>query len=1022
MGYSKKYELGELILHGPTKTYHAIEIGSGRPVMVHLLEGQHDYSALERFLRKARWLQAGPPGSGSRGVLEVSTDAAAPYVVTEVLEEFNSLPQWVEQQCREASEQATQYWNEQIHHSLEVADHEGAFNAVQEALAEFPDSIELQEREQAIRMLCRGLELCEQGRYADGVNALSQAYEMDHQDSAVRAAVTNGLLAQARRMIEDDWQGADELVQVVLRLDRHHERARNFSRQINPKREELVAWCVDKAEQLEAQGEQKAALALLDEGLTAHPDDPRLALLKEELEQSLDGRRPAARSRKHSDQDVQLPVAKQEPAGVGSATLPEAGRMVLALVRSALSIAGHKIAAALGPRCEAAWLRWMDTGRSSPLLLSAALGLIATLVLMAATLMIWNRGPAAAGNGGYARVIRSSEPGALISIDGSPCSNSPCEIELAAGTHEARAELAGYRVASMFFEVSAPESGENAAPVAAIELALDPLPPVLRLSSDLAEAQVTLDGEKLGRLQDGELEIELQALAPGVHILTVSERGSRAAVKFETQAGAAPVILEPIETSNLKALVVASLGARAMIHGDEEASEASLDGRSLGALPRQGLAVPDLSAGGHEIAVGPANDQRKLTFESGPAPSLTAYLRSDRNVGALRIVTGESGVAVYLNGRKDRRVTQRGRLLLYLEPGDYKVRVEKPGFQPAAEQTAEVRKGQQTSLGFDLKAEPRTASLLVHNGVPGAEVWLGETALGTVGAEGSFAASGVPPGTHKVSFRKPQFRRKEVPLDFIAGESVEVDGALTSSAGMLAFEITPPDAGARVVFRREGESLEHIVVAPSVTLEEGTYTVSARAKGYQDFAATFRVAAGATRVAEVTLRRIAVEKRAPSLELGDWEGVSGWYREGNLLARKGGGIALAPGRSGAGLYEFSLELRSGRRLEWVVNYIDDNNYELFQIGKDNFYRIEVRDGKKSKAVRVRHPLDQDRFFQIRVEVTKDAIVHRVLYSGAWTIIDRWADSEADFAQGRFGFNVPGRDDVALRSFTFRPDF
>jgi hypothetical protein len=117
-----------------------------------------------------------------------------------------------------------------------------------------------------------------------------------------------------------------------------------------------------------------------------------------------------------------------------------------------------------------------------------------------------------------------------------------------------------------------------------------------------------------------------------------------------------------------------------------------------------------------------------------------------------------------------------------------------------------------------------------------------------------------------------------------------------------------------------------------------------------------------------------------------------------------------------------MELRSGRRLEWVVNYVDDNNYELFQMGKDNLFRIQVRGGKKSKAVKVRHPVDQGRFFQIRIEVTKDAIVHRALHNDAWTIIDRWTGSDGDFSQGKFGFHVPARDEVALRSFTFRPDF
>jgi hypothetical protein len=131
---------------------------------------------------------------------------------------------------------------------------------------------------------------------------------------------------------------------------------------------------------------------------------------------------------------------------------------------------------------------------------------------------------------------------------------------------------------------------------------------------------------------------------------------------------------------------------------------------------------------------------------------------------------------------------------------------------------------------------------------------------------------------------------------------------------------------------------------------------------------------------------------------------------------------LAPVRTGVGLYEFEAQLRDGRRLEWVVNYVDDSNYALFEINQEFLYRTEIQDGKKLKTVKFRHPLGQFDNFHIRIEVTKNSITHRGIHSGEWMIIDRWGDSESDFGRGRFGFHLPGNAEIALRSFSFRPGF
>ena len=43
-------------------------------------------------------------------------------------------------------------------------------------------------------------------------------------------------------------------------------------------------------------------------------------------------------------------------------------------------------------------------------------------------------------------------------------------------------------------------------------LTLQPLGPTIRLSSDLAVAQVLLDGQPVGKLEDGAFELELETL------------------------------------------------------------------------------------------------------------------------------------------------------------------------------------------------------------------------------------------------------------------------------------------------------------------------------------------------------------------------------------------------------------------------------------------------------------------------------------------------------------------------------
>src|SRR6185312_8174118 len=113
-------------------------------------------------------------------------------------------------------------------------------------------------------------------------------------------------------------------------------------------------------------------------------------------------------------------------------------------------------------------------------------------------------------------------------------------------------------------------------------------------------------------------------------------------------------------------------------------ANALVDGKPAGKIETAGVDLTNLPPGVHELVVTAQGISHRLSFNAGPAPAMAIFFGAGRNQGVLRISTGENDVTVYVNGVKTRRATQNGRLVLYLEPKAYKIRVEKAGFQPVA--------------------------------------------------------------------------------------------------------------------------------------------------------------------------------------------------------------------------------------------------------------------------------------------------------------------------------------------------
>ena len=139
-----------------------------------------------------------------------------------------------------------------------------------------------------------------------------------------------------------------------------------------------------------------------------------------------------------------------------------------------------------------------------------------------------------------------------------------------------------------------------------------------------------------------------------------------------------------------------------------------------------------------------------------------------------------------------------------------------------------------------------------------------------------------------------------------------------------------------------------------------------------------------------------------------------------MLVHRGGNIVLAPGAPGAGAYLFTVLLQRGARIEWVVNYQDDKNHVLYQIDKTNFNRVAVGGGKRTDAVKVVHLVNRDAAITLQIEVTAESIKTRIQREQEWFVIDELRKADGDFVRGRFGFRIPGRDQIALQDFRFTP--
>jgi serine/threonine-protein kinase len=930
-------------------------------------------------------------------------------------------------------------WVEQIDRQLDGHDHPKALDLVRDALAEFPEDAELTALQQlaqkglersaeAQQFLAQGQDLCNQGRAPEGLELLRKAFALDDRNPIIRAVYVETLVEQARAALEADWRAAEALVEQVLQIEPAHAGAKSLrTLASDKKREELVEQTVTQARQLQTAGDVAGALTHVEKALSHYPRDTRLSQLFNTLNRSLPetARRPATRTLTGFERPAtpvpkapayadDLPTIADLPAAKPAPPTADPFAETLAVPAAPQPVPEPVVeppAPAPPPQAEAPQPQPCPQPPARPKWVWPAAAAALVLVAAGAVFLVRSKKAAAPPPGALAFEVRSNPPGAAIRVNGEVQGAANLSLSLPPGTYQLEAQLEGYQPAVTSLTISA------GPPPPPLDLALTPLPQTVRLFTDLESGTVTLDDQAAGELQEG--QIVLDNVAPGTHLLKVHSRAGEAAIQFEARPGAAPVLSGPVQAKELIAVLVTNLGGKARVHASA-ASKVAVDGQPAGDAGPEGLELHNLTPGDHELALGGGAGQRKMVVSVGPNPALTAFLKSDRNVGTLVVNTGEDGVKVFLNDKEQRRQTRRGILRIpNLPVRDYKVRVEKDGFQREPEQLAVIQKGDETRVAFQLKPAPTVASAQIRGAPAGAEVLLDRKPIGTVQPDGAFALSNLTPGEHTIELRKEQYRPKQIRRTFTAGETVVFGGtevALERAGGTLRLNLSPADA--RVTIARTGEPPRPVSDAV-VSVPEGSYTLVARAPNHGEKSVSVQVAAGETKVVDLQL---TPQKPAPAVVRGmsDFDNPAGWVKDGNWFLRRGGNFVAFRPAPVQGSFVFTASLRRGGRLQWFLARADDRNYVLFQMDRRNYYRHEVVNGRRKELQKIPHKQDDQDYWTLQIDVTPTSVVHKIHDGERWAVLDAWSDPARNFSSGQFGFYIPGNDQYAISNFSYTP--
>lgn len=980
---------------------------------------------------------------------------------------------------QQARGEAKAHWVEKIDSHLEATEFDKALEAVQGGLQEFPEDSELltlqklasqgmERRGEAQRGLAEGNQLFDRGQFEDGIAALKKARDLDQRNPAIRSALISKLAERARQLVDTDWRTASGLVDQALELEPGQAAAKSVRILLEDRRrQEFVDQAVAQTRELQSSGDVPGALAQVEQALSFFPSEARLTRLQGVLSSAIAETESVRSQAKDLEQARGLAagaqllttpgqiqevaslmgkIASKYPSDSEFHTLTEGVRQRYRAVAQQTGLAEPETLQFSPPSQQppapptrastSATRDGLEPDATAVFILPAPIAPpTATAVPPAAaaptafppsapppqgptppsTSGVVPPAPAPNGN----TVAPVAPPAAKVAAPKKPAPPLPSWLKLGA------AAIVLLGVAASAWLALRPKPSKVVATAAPTDVTFEvrSMPPgatILMGSATLGSSnselhlpagqhQLTakLDGYQpatvnvdLDSGSSSPYNIKLKPLDANFHLFTPFKTGNlfwdgkasealgddgqlavgaldpgKHTLRIESGSAKATISFEdqPLTLPTLEKPAANGIDAVAVATYRDQAVLTS----SLTDLPVliDNQPAGKLTAGAitlKSLAPGPHTltvGEWSGNIETGPAPSLSLFLGSLASQGKLFITVGGSVNAhVFINGA-DRGVAKKGRYLVSLDPGDYEVTVSDQGFIAPKPQKVQLRKGAGAKLAFSLVAEP------------------------------------VAPVAPAVVQPPPK-----------------VTGNVT---------VTVSPGNAEVRFARNGDASFQPFRLPTMSLDPGTYVVSARAPGYAEGRGTVEVAAGGARTLAFTLNLAKVVPVAPTqivhtMRLEDWD--KPWGMDGVWYTRQGGDFVLYKFTPAAGVFRFAIAPKASKgflgiggnpKMRWVVNYVDPKNYIEFQIDKQWYSSEQYINGKKIEHVkRKAHGLTDVTSFEIQMTVAPAKLSIELRSGSDYTTLDQFSDADSNYADGRFGFHLPNQDQIYLTNFSF----
>lgn len=479
--------------------------------------------------------------------------------------------------------------------------------------------------------------------------------------------------------------------------------------------------------------------------------------------------------------------------------------------------------------------------------------------------------------------------------------------------------------------------------------------PTLRLYTDLVPGTVSIDGNEPRDLKDGELVLD--NLDPGQHSIKITGRTGDAAFSYDVAEKLTPRVVGLPSASNAMTVLVSAHDGTARLVTNADDSDVLLDGKPVGHVGPEGLVLENLGTTDHDLQVTRGKDRQRFVLTYTPAPTLTAYIKSDPNAGTVVIVAGQDAADVYINGKLYRRKTERGQIRIpNLNVGEYTIRVHKQGFIDPPPETVQIKKAEETPVEFHLQPVPEIATLEVKGALPGTMVYLDNDLAAAIGAGGVANISNVKPGDHIVELRRDQALPKRFERTFRAGDVAVLSG-------------------------------------PDVTLEKAVVENKPASTPSGE------------PVPNPGLSNNSMQIDGEQIRKGG--GFVAYH-----IPRTPGHYTFAAQVRKGGLFKHG-------KLQWYAAYKDNENYVLFTLDGKHATIREVRNGKSTEVNKIPFSSDSNEWVQVDLAVKPNSIDARVkLLDTEWNELGSVSSPGRDFTQGKVGFYIPGSDEIAVSNFRF----